>query len=197
MAKEYLAITVGVPQPPGGGREFTVDAHIGRHPSVETARRIVSPESDPDGKPAVTGFRVECANAAAPLVDPGVGCEPGALWHERGPRVGGEPGGEGGGSGGDRRAIDGLTGTALVRCFPKSGRTHQIRLHLAHAGHPIIADSVYGVTGPWMPRQALHAAALTITHPLTGQRLRMEAPLPEDFRKAAAELGLQPPADAL
>ena len=95
----------------------------------------------------------------------------------------------------DRAGIaGGVTGAALVRCFPKTGRTHQIRLHLAHAGHPIISDTIYGVVGPWMPRQALHAAALTVTNPLTGARLRMEAPLPEDFEAAIAALGLQHPA---
>jgi 23S rRNA-/tRNA-specific pseudouridylate synthase len=169
-----------------------VDAPIGRHPSIETARRVAPPE-DEEGKPAATGFKVEAANPQAPLVEPGAGCEAGQLWHERGPRIGGG----GGGGGDDARSIDGLVGAAIVRCFPKSGRTHQIRVHLAHAGHPIISDAVYGVTGPWMPRQALHALALTITHPLTGQRLRMVAPLPEDFRAAAQQLGLQPPSDAL
>jgi hypothetical protein len=73
----------------------------------------------------------------------------GELFHERG----GTPGSE---------ARDSLKGVALVRCFPKSGRTHQIRLHLAHLGHPLVGDEIYGVTGPWIGRQALHARALQV-----------------------------------
>lgn len=57
---------------------------------------------------------------------------------------GGEPG---------SAARDSLRGVALVRCYPKSGRTHQIRLHMAHLGHPLIGDELYGVTGPWIGRQ--------------------------------------------
>jgi len=46
-----------------------------------------------------------------------------------------------------------------MECAPRTGRTHQIRLHLAHAGHPIVGDDIYGIQGPWIARQALHAAA--------------------------------------
>lgn len=67
-------------------------------------------------------------------------CEEGTLFHERG----GEPGSV---------SRDSLRGVALIRCYPKSGRTHQIRLHMAHLGHPLIGDEVYGVTGPWIGRQ--------------------------------------------
>jgi hypothetical protein len=81
------------------------------------------------------------------------GCIDGELFHERG----GEPGSQ---------SRDGLQGVALVRCFPKSGRTHQIRLHLAHLGHPLVGDEIYGVTGPWIGRQALHARALQVSQTL-------------------------------
>ena len=49
-----------------------------------------------------------------------------------------------------------------MECAPRTGRTHQIRLHLAHAGHPIVGDDIYGIQGPWIGRQALHAAALEV-----------------------------------
>jgi 23S rRNA-/tRNA-specific pseudouridylate synthase len=84
-------------------------------------------------------------------------------------------------------------GAALVRCEPLTGRTHQIRLHLAHAGHPIVGDDLYGVMGPWIARQALHAASLTLTHPTTGLPLVPTAPLPADFVAALQALGLEQP----
>ncbi len=77
---------------------------------------------------------------------------------------------------------------SLVRLRPKTGRTHQIRVHLKSLGHPIVGDATYGPRTapaplPAMPRrQALHAAALTVRHPHTGERLRFEAPLPPDLR---------------
>ncbi len=83
-----------------------------------------------------------------------------------------------------------------------TGRTHQIRVHLAEAGHPLLADAVYGGTrregrapdgvaaraAAAIGRQALHAARLAFDHPRTGRRVSFEAPLPEDFRRALAVL---------
>ncbi len=65
-------------------------------------------------------------------------------------------------------------------------------MHLAHAGHPIIGDDLYGVTGEWIGRQALHAARLEVAHPRTKQKLSIEAPLPHDFEVALRMLGLTP-----
>ncbi|MAC77604.1 MAG: RNA pseudouridine synthase [Rhodobacteraceae bacterium] len=92
---------------------------------------------------------------------------------------------------------------ALVECRLETGRTHQIRVHMAHAGHGLIGDPVYGgsrklpgkalsdaaaeaVRG--FDRQALHAAVLGFVHPVTGADLRFEAPLPEDFAQLLAVL---------
>lgn len=66
---------------------------------------------------------------------------------------------------------------------------------MAHVGHPLIGDEVYGVTGEWISRQALHARSLQLTHPLTGEKLRFVAPLHDDFRQALEQLGLQLPDD--
>lgn len=79
-------------------------------------------------------------------------------------------------------------GFSLVRCLPKTGRTHQIRVHLAHEQHPIVGDEKYvgrrraKIDPLWCPRQFLHAAALEFTHPRTHESVRFTAELPEDLR---------------
>jgi 23S rRNA pseudouridine1911/1915/1917 synthase len=83
----------------------------------------------------------------------------------------------------DYRVLDSGGGLSLVECTLHSGRTHQIRVHMHHLGHPVLGDSLYGrnrqVTAP---RQMLHAWKLGFTHPRTRERLLFEAPVPEDFR---------------
>ena len=93
-----------------------------------------------------------------------------------------------------------------LKVSPISGRTHQIRLHLSHQGHPVVADGTYakdrqiafrrlceareaeGLTAPRIHRQALHAARLAFTHPVDGRELSFEAPLPEDMGELLAIL---------
>jgi 23S rRNA pseudouridine1911/1915/1917 synthase len=74
---------------------------------------------------------------------------------------------------------------AEVECVLHTGRTHQIRVHLSHLGHPIWGDTLYGKRTPinevYPARQMLHAARIEIAHPLTDKLLRLEAPLPEDY----------------
>lgn len=77
----------------------------------------------------------------------------------------------------------------LVRAQPRTGRTHQIRVHLAHLGSPILGDSVYGRESELMPRHALHAQFLTIPHPVTGRALHLHAPVPDDMLSAWISLG--------
>jgi len=74
-------------------------------------------------------------------------------------------------------------GTAtLLRCRLETGRTHQIRVHLASLGHPLVGDPTYGRKGPIaFPRQALHAARLELVHPVTGRPRAWKSPLPQDF----------------
>lgn len=80
---------------------------------------------------------------------------------------------------------------ALLQLVIKTGRTHQIRVHMAHIGCPIIGDVVYGgkkAQWPGVTRQCLHAAQLTFTHPLTAEIMEFKAPLPADMRALLAEL---------
>jgi 23S rRNA pseudouridine1911/1915/1917 synthase len=80
----------------------------------------------------------------------------------------------------------------LVRCILHTGRTHQIRVHMAHIGHPLLADGLYGgapLAG--MTRQALHAWRLAFTHPFTGESMVWTAPLPQDMQQALQALGLR------
>jgi 23S rRNA pseudouridine1911/1915/1917 synthase len=87
----------------------------------------------------------------------------------------------------DYRVVRSRGGISLVECVLHTGRTHQIRVHLHHLGHPVLGDKVYGRTrANEFPRQMLHAWKLGFTHPGTGKRLDFEAPLPEDFSSYAS-----------
>ena len=76
---------------------------------------------------------------------------------------------------------------ALVLCRLLTGRTHQIRVHLRHLGHPILGDKVYGKPLSKYPRQMLHAWRLGFYHPMTGEWLEFEAAVPEDFVQAGVD----------
>ncbi len=79
----------------------------------------------------------------------------------------------------------------LVRCTLHTGRTHQIRVHMAHIGHPLVGDSLYaGPMNMGIGRQALHAFRLNFDHPVTGKSLRFEAALPEDMQTLLSQMGL-------
>ncbi len=72
---------------------------------------------------------------------------------------------------------------SLVRLVPFTGRTHQLRVHMASIGHPLVGDWLYGTEDRRLiARPALHAASLVLRHPMTGQWLRLSAPLPADMR---------------
>lgn len=97
-----------------------------------------------------------------------------------------------------------LRNGSLLRCLPQTGRTNQIRVHLTHAGHPLIGDKLYGRTDEEflefihyvkaggdpsfkermeVPRHFLHAARLSFDHPVTGKKISFEAPLPPDMKE--------------
>jgi 23S rRNA pseudouridine1911/1915/1917 synthase len=100
------------------------------------------------------------------------------------------------------RVVQTFTQHALVEAAPETGRQHQIRVHLAHIGHPIVGDKLYGASEQsfmdycdggltpellerfdGLPRHALHAARLTFPHPKTKEAITVESPWPEDLRE--------------
>lgn len=83
-----------------------------------------------------------------------------------------------------------LRGATLVRCRLETGRTHQIRIHLAEAGHAVLGDTMYGPRDslPRAPRLMLHAGSLGFTHPVSEARLELDQPLPDDMRQLVESL---------
>ncbi len=101
------------------------------------------------------------------------------------------------------RVLEGHGPVALISCKLETGRTHQIRVHMSHVGHGLVGDQTYGgrrrvsakVSGSeamnGFPRQALHAATLGFVHPVSKEKLRFDAPLPDDFRTLLDAVGSQ------
>jgi 23S rRNA pseudouridine1911/1915/1917 synthase len=85
------------------------------------------------------------------------------------------------------------TGFTHVRCRLETGRTHQIRVHMAYLGHPILGDTVYGNKKPvaGLQGQCLHAAGLRFIHPRTGELIELTCPLPEEFTEVLRKLALK------
>ncbi len=153
--KRYIAVVEGVPDPPAD----VIDLPIGPHPRRDKGyreKRVV--RHDEQGKPSVTIYRL----------------------------------------------LETYRGFSVVELELKTGRTHQIRVHLAHLGHPIVGDDMYGGkiltladlgtdielpealeprAGLHHERQSLHAALLQIRHPIRGEVMRFEAPLPADLSR--------------
>jgi len=96
------------------------------------------------------------------------------------------------------RTLERLDRAALVECRLETGRTHQVRVHMAHLGHPLLGDPVYGRGGPHRAllaelgfrRQALHAAYLGFIHPITREAVTFESPITDDMQKLFSHLGV-------
>jgi 23S rRNA pseudouridine1911/1915/1917 synthase len=162
LERAYIALVWGSPERVVG----TIDAPLGR--AADRVRRAVVPKGRSDARRAVTRYAVL-------------------------ERFGAKPDGT-------------ATLASLVECRLETGRTHQIRVHMAHIGHPVIGDPDYGqafrtkanrlpeplrTMAKDFPRQALHAKLLAFTHPVTGEMMRFEAPMPDDM--AALVSGFQNP----
>lgn len=166
VERAYLALVWGLPAPPEG----EIAGNIGRSPSNRKRMAVVAAGR---GKPAATRYRTI---------------------RRFGPT-----------------GTDGAAAVAaLVECRLSTGRTHQVRVHLAHIGHPLIGDPLYGARAgrrltrggagadsggttneiAKFPRQALHAARLGFTHPVTGESLLFDSELPADMRRLIANLEL-------
>lgn len=152
LKRAYLALVWGKPDK----TEATIDTYLGRDRGSRVKRAVVSAGAS-DAREAITQYR---------LVETLSGSE------------------------------DGQIHASLVECRLETGRTHQIRVHMAHFGHPLVGDNLYGghfrtkanrlapEVGQAIPafaRQALHAAALGFRHPVSGEAMQFEAPLPADF----------------
>ncbi len=96
------------------------------------------------------------------------------------------------------RTIERLDRAALIECRLETGRTHQVRVHMAHIGHPLLGDPAYGKAGPHRAvlaeldfhRQALHAARLGFIHPVTSQAVSFESPIADDMQRLFSHLAL-------
>ncbi len=92
----------------------------------------------------------------------------------------------------DISLLDGVDQGCFVHCALHTGRTHQIRVHMAAIGHPLVGDVLYGgAAAAGLTRQALHATKLAFRHPITGEALSFQAPLPADLQAALAQWGVR------
>lgn len=87
--------------------------------------------------------------------------------------------------------LERFPGYTHIQCRLETGRTHQIRVHMAHTGHPLLGDVVYGSKKPWpgLAGQCLHARRLSFVHPRAGERMTLECPLPDWFQDVLTKLG--------
>lgn len=152
LDREYLALVRGVPNPRAGRIEVPL-RRVWGHP-VKREAAILPRTPDQEAELAAA------ARAGRTLRAEWTGAGARAVTHYQ--------------------VLRDWESAALLGLRLETGRTHQIRVHLAHIGHPILGDELYGETGP-PGRQALHAATLAFAHPVTGAHLRFSCPLPADM----------------
>ncbi|WP_312423515.1 RluA family pseudouridine synthase [Anaerospora hongkongensis] len=95
----------------------------------------------------------------------------------------------------DYQMISGVSAASLMQISLRTGRTHQIRVHFSHIGHPLLGDDLYGGATELINRQALHAGKLAFNHPITNELLTIHSPLPADMRSVLTLLGMHDPFD--
>jgi 23S rRNA pseudouridine1911/1915/1917 synthase len=173
IQKTYMALVHGIPELLAD----VIDAPIGRDKFIREKMAVRKIESG--AKEAVTKYevleRIETKGSGFTLL----GAASGTGRTVRSVGVDNLP---------DARSLNPDHSFSLVRFSPKTGRTHQIRVHATHIGHPIVGDVVYGgktveaVDGSLkFERQALHAYQITFVHPITLKTMTLEAPLPQDI----------------
>lgn len=159
--REYLAVCHGVPSPACG----LVDAPIGRATAAPQSSFAVMA----DGKQAVTHYEVvERLVGGTGAGGAGAGAREDLHAGGAGTCATDAPGGS-------------PEGRALVRLLLETGRTHQIRVHMAHIGHPLVGDALYGGEAGLLARPALHSWKLAVTQPVTHERIELVCDPPEDF----------------
>ena len=154
--REYRAICVGVPAPPQG----LIDLPIGRD-----ERSIVARMVRPDGAEAVTRYET-LAVSGTPQTSAVSETSASADTPPDAPQTSAD-----------------APRLSFVRLCPRTGRTHQLRVHMAYIGCPLLGDWLYGVETPLIARPALHSYRLELRHPLTGDWLTLTAPTPDDMRR--------------
>lgn len=171
--KTYLALVRGVPRAASG----TIEAPIGRHPVHRQKMAVVPPTSARRARTARTDYRLlRVFDAGHWTLDAACDAQRGeplpTLFPPYAPPY-----------------LPTSRSVSLVECLLYTGRTHQIRVHLAHLGHPILGDALYGgpVVGRLAARQMLHAWKLGFRHPRTGAACVFRAPLLADFRVFGAD----------
>ncbi len=176
VAKEYLALVAGSPQPASG----RITLALARDP--KDRRRVVVA---PNGAASETRYQVVSSNDVAPFIAE-------ATWSATAQAT--APAGAPATAPTTTPAtvpeapsiaasITTHAGPSVVRCELITGRTHQIRVHLAAMGWPILGDAVYGVPHPELTRQALHACRIALPHPITGSQLDITAPMAADIAR--------------
>lgn len=176
--KRYFAITNGII----AEDEFTINLPIGRPDPERVERGVMAPEDG--GYESVTHVKVlkrfpktDCAKGFdVKNVLNCEGCESRklAFVDREGTEVHG--------------CEEGYT---MIELLLETGRTHQIRVHMSHIGYPLVGDHLYGGDNPdLLDRQALHAYKLSFNHPVSGERLTIESPLPDDIQRVIDKISM-------
>jgi len=170
VKKQYLLISKGIPNE----QRFSIDARLGRHPTVDVMRTVRD-----DGQTALTDFEVLATASKTDWMEQRQAiCEEFSMTEMEANEF---------------EAAYPEEGFSLLRAFPHTGRTHQIRLHIAHHGFPIIGDDLYGPQGPWIDRMALHSHRLDLNHPRHVEEFSIRAQLPVDMVQACKLIGIHIP----